>query len=820
MKKKIILCFILLISFMVPSYEGKAANAATIPYVNWEGMQLLKGQVGRVDIVKRINLWKRENNKLTFVRVLKPGEKYRVYQYSSLFGGQYGLGGAYFVSKINGYVSYKTPSLYKLKLVNPDLYGTKLQLGTVVNEQSTVIAPGVTQTKLAVDGSRGKEKIYVLGVDQKASDIKFETALAKDQMIGYERVSSMAERNQAEGHFVIGGVNGDYFDESNGAPTDLTVHNGELVTTNTTPASDRTIFGVTPDGKALIGNPEISLVMTVNGQNPYSINSVNKRRFADHLVLYTPYFASTTMTNDIGTEVVLNNIQGQLNGNNTVKATVKEVIVGKGNTPTQKGELVLSGHGKGSNYLKTLAAGQEVEINLSYDQPAWDKVDQALGGRYHLVKNGQAQIFNVAGVHPRTAIGIKQDGSVFVVVIDGRQNESGGVSLTELAKLMKDLGAVESMTFDGGGSSTMIARQPGDSGATVTNSPSDGAERSVADALMIVGQWKLGPLNTLQLSANDLKLFAGATYKSLNINVKGLDKNNNPITVTDPLTWTTNLGIFNADGSFTAGKTPAKGSITASSGTIKASVNAEIINQLDTIGLLNSTVIVDKNGTLSIPAVGYLNGKMVVDDPSVFTYKIDGDIGTIENGVFKAGSTDGSGTITVSYGSLSAQLQVLVGNPGSIVVEGFESVQNKWNVSGSRYQTILSVPETHYVKAGSRSLKIAYDFSGTKGTSGVYASPLKPIALPGVPVKIGMWVYGDGKGHWLRSQLKDASNRDIMLDFTKSLDWIGWKYVEASIPAGFKAPYRMETPVRYMEVNDFNKNKGQIFVDQITAVYQ
>ncbi|WP_409272353.1 phosphodiester glycosidase family protein [Neobacillus sp. SCS-31] len=819
MRNKVFICIVLLLSIVTAPFSTESGQAATTtPYVSWDGAQLVKGQIGRVDILKPINLWKKENNKLTFVRVLKPGERYRVYQFSSEFGGQYGVGGSYFVTKMAGYVEYRTPSLHKLKLVNPELYGTKLSIGTVTDEQSKVLAPGVTQSKLSVDSSRGKQQIYVLGVDQQASQIKFETTLAKDQMIGFETVSSMAARKQADEHFIIGGVNGDYFD-SNGSPTDLTVHNGEIVTTNKTPENERTIFGVSPEGKAIIGNPDITLSMTVNGQNPYLIDSVNKRRFADHLVLYTPYFASTTMTNELGTEVVLTNIEGKLNGNGTVKAVVKEVVVGKGSAPLVPGELVLSGHAKGSEYLKSLVAGDVVEINLAYNNPAWDKVEQAIGGRYYLVKNGVAQTISVTGAAPRTAIGIKKDGSVFVIVIDGRQTVSAGVTLTETAKVMKDLGAVEAMTFDGGGSSTMVAREPGNADATVVNSPSDGIERNVANSLLIVGLWKAGPLHTLLLSANDLKLFAGATYKNLNISVRGLDKNNNPITVTDPLAWTSTLGTFNSDGSFTAGKTAGKGTITASTGTFKASVNAEIVNTLDSIKLANPTVIVDKNGSFSVPASGYLAGKKIVEDPAVFQYTLSSPIGTVENGLFKAGNEDGSATVTVSYGTVSAKFNVIVGNPGSIVVENFEGSLSGWKASGARFNSVSIAPEKVYIKTGTQSLKVAYDFIGTTGTSGVYATPPASIEIPGVPVKIGMWVYGDAKGHWLRSQLRDAAGTEIQLDFTNNLDWTGWKYVEAEMPAGLKAPYRIEMPVRYMETNDLNKNKGQIFVDDITAVY-
>lgn len=659
----VVLVFLCLSPFAGNHLLNEAKASSSVPVVYWEGMQLFKGQVGKVDILKPINLWKRVGGKLVFERVLKPGESYRVYRYDSGFGGQYGLGGDYFITNMKGYIQYKTPSRQKLLLVNPELNGTKkLSLGTVTKEEAKVIAPGVTQSKLTVDGSSGKQAIYKLDVDQKASQITFETSLAKDQMIGYETVSSQANRYKEEDRYVIGGVNGDYFDK-NGAPIDLTVHNGELVTTNTTPVQDRVVFGVGANGKAMIGSPDISISMTVNGTNHYTINSVNKRRNANHLVLYTSYFASTTMTNELGTEVILENISGTLNGNNKVSATVKEVIVGKGSNQLKPGQYILSGHGAGSEYLKALKAGDQVEVNLSYDLSQWNNAQQAIGGRYQLVKNGAVRTFNIAGAHPRTAIGIKADGSVFTIVIDGRQTSSVGVTLNSLAKVMKDFGAVEAMTFDGGGSSTMVSKQPGTTDLAVVNNPSDGKERSVANALFIV-----------MLSSTN------------------------------------------------SGNEP------------KPEPEEEIIT-------------------------------------------------------------------------------------GTLMLEDFEGTFN-WKATGAKYNTVTTQLEKVYVKEGKQSLKIAYDFMGTTGTSGVYASKEQPISLKGNPLKIGMWVYGDNKGHWLRAQLSDANNQSVQLDLAKEVNWTGWKYVEATIPTGLQTPYKLEIPVRYMQVDDAKKNKGQIFIDSIQAVYE
>jgi hypothetical protein len=79
--------------------------------VMWGKEELKKGQIGRITVLKPINLWKRDKaNRLHFVRVLKPGEQYRVYTYDHRYGGQYGLGGGYYVTKMPSYVKYETPS--------------------------------------------------------------------------------------------------------------------------------------------------------------------------------------------------------------------------------------------------------------------------------------------------------------------------------------------------------------------------------------------------------------------------------------------------------------------------------------------------------------------------------------------------------------------------------------------------------------------------------------------------------------------------------------------------------------------------------------
>lgn len=94
-----------------------------------------------------------------------------------------------------------------------------------------------------------------------------------------------------------------------------------------------------------------------------------------------------------------------------------------------------------------------------------------------------AEVFfgtSIPEVHPRTAAGYTRDGDLILLVVDGRQDESRGVDLYELATIMKDLGCIEALNLDGGGSSTLVVNQE------LLNRPAGGTvQREVMSALAV-----------------------------------------------------------------------------------------------------------------------------------------------------------------------------------------------------------------------------------------------------------------------------------------------------------------------------------------------
>ena len=115
----------------------------------------------------------------------------------------------------------------------------------------------------------------------------------------------------------------------------------------------------------------------------------------------------------------------------------------------------------------------------------------AVGGSNVVLQDGFASHISVGTEwgdtrHPRSAVGYKPDGSIVLMMVDGRQPEiSNGASLADLAYIMASIGCTNALNLDGGGSSTFVLKDA-DGKFNVENSPSDGGLRKVADGLMVI----------------------------------------------------------------------------------------------------------------------------------------------------------------------------------------------------------------------------------------------------------------------------------------------------------------------------------------------
>lgn len=293
-------------------------------------------------------------------------------------------------------------------------------------------------------------------------------ALAQNRIFGSEQVSSIADRTGA-----IAAVNGAFF-ASTGRSLGIFMIDGELLSE---PYANRTALGL---GPRLAVMDQVSFegrVLLQGGAVLTSIQGLNRPRLQDELIVYTSQHGTKTNTNAYGYEVV-----------------VKDGIVTQiqsGNSTIPPDGLVLSAHGSQREFLGQLKVGDPLELDLNLN-PSWDNlgVTQIIGGGPRLLRDGELQITGeeerfkddiLIGRAPRTAIGITADNKLLLVTVNGRQPHiSVGMTLSELGNLLIELGALQAMNLDGGGSTTMVIRN------LVLNLPSDGKERPVGNAIVVV----------------------------------------------------------------------------------------------------------------------------------------------------------------------------------------------------------------------------------------------------------------------------------------------------------------------------------------------
>lgn len=176
-----------------------------------------------------------------------------------------------------------------------------------------------------------------------------------------------------------------------------------------------------------------------------------------------------------------------------------------------------------------------------------------------LVKDGKINVTKTANYTAsrasRTAIGIKEDGSVVMMVLDGRQLPfSAGGAMEEIAQIMLDAGCVDAVNLDGGGSTTYMSKPAGSDEIKVVNRPSDGYARSVSTSLVVVSTAAPSTAFDSAIISSDYDYITAGT--SMHFEVTGVSNTGNAAVIPEGSYWKTsdeNIGVIDPEtGIFTA----------------------------------------------------------------------------------------------------------------------------------------------------------------------------------------------------------------------------------------------------------------------------
>jgi hypothetical protein len=424
-----------------------------------------------------------------------------------------------------------------------------------VSEGRAPVAPGVQHDWGTFQTTRsGRQAVNLLEVDVGTPEISLEASLAGDRITSLETTSSQALRKSSEGHRVVAAINGDvwggYASPTQFAPNGIDIQAGELVTAA---RLARPTFGIDTSGRPLIGSALVSASLTWPDGTIRMIGRVNQARTNQELVLYTPRFGPATPEDIGGTDVVLGGVGLPLTPTGVHQAVVREVRPAIGGIPIAPDTVVLNGPEGAS--LDALKPGDPLSLTLSIT-PGWESVREAVGGREFILRDGATYISPRSAVadelHPRTALGITAAGDLVMATVDGRQPAySAGVDLEELAELMLSRGVVQALSMDGGSSTTMAVRLPGDPEVSVVNRPSAGQELAVANSLIVVSSAPTGPLAIVDVLPGAAALWQG---EAADFAAKGQDAAYNGVALADgEVTWAVDgPGAISAAGRYSA----------------------------------------------------------------------------------------------------------------------------------------------------------------------------------------------------------------------------------------------------------------------------
>lgn len=278
-------------------------------------------------------------------------------------------------------------------------------------------------------------------------------------------------------------------------------------------------------------------------------------------------------------------------------------------------------------------------VNMNYDlgnNISGDKLKIALGGKNMLLKDGKItkEAWNDSyKINPQTAIGFNKRGDFIMLTVDGRESAQNGVSMSELAQMLKEYGATDGMSLDGGGSTTMLAKLPGYKSAELVNKPSDGAMRKVADGLGIYIDSKPGRPSNLLLNTEDKNVFNNSRRY---IDVTAMDKNNKIVSIdTKKLNWKIEGVKGKMSGNYFMPMTSGNAILTAQYENITQKIHIRVLGRAFELKLSKDYIDAntDNNKTLSVKGIDKDGIESYIDNNDV-DWKIDTNYGTIKNGCF------------------------------------------------------------------------------------------------------------------------------------------------------------------------------------------
>lgn len=358
----------------------------------------------------------------------------------------------------------KEMSQYIKEEMNPQIRQEKFEnkikskyKGYVINNVDT----GIKHIKMVKYYNGKPVKINVVEMNSKvASNYEVKPAIASVTLPNKRTVRNIAQRTNS-----IVAINGGFFKPQTGVPLGTLMIDKKIYTG---PIYDRVALGIFKDGYD-VGRVQLDGKIIGNNQE-IKIDNINQPRMLSSYIL--------AYTRDWGKYAPVSpqyGVQLQIVGNKITAASANPLSI------PENGYVLVGPKSK----LGKLFGAEYVDVEIKTN-PKWENVQHIISGGPYLLKDNQIfidmtaqKLQSIGGRNPRTAIGYTEDNNLILVAVDGREGSSVGLTLVELAKLMKTLGCTNAINLDGGGSTVMYIK------GQIVNHPHQPGGIALSNALVI-----------------------------------------------------------------------------------------------------------------------------------------------------------------------------------------------------------------------------------------------------------------------------------------------------------------------------------------------
>ena len=480
---------------------------------------------------------------------------------------------------------------------------------------------------------------------------------------GGEDINECYEYLSQSGVRTLGGVNGDFFSVQTGVPSGHVVIDKKIISTD-----ERVLpaLGIKEDGSVFTDDFQIVTKMYHNGEETV-IPFINKYLQKWGYYMYDSNYYTEITPSAMGKYVTLKIVGGEMKLGGVLKTELVSIedSISEKNIPEDCIVIALTyeANPELAAVFESFLIGDTVEFTFhSNNDELWGQAVHILASEAgQIVKNGEYCGEDLAGASPRTAVGITAEGKMILYTVDGRQTgHSYGVRIPTLANRMKELGCVDVLNLDGGGSTTISASWGGSGSFDLQNRPSDGALRNDSTYIFFEN------VTPYSGEASKLFLYPETVYAKsgakVNYTVKASDDGYFPVEIPGGI-------IFSAEGNsyvenneiYAWGEETAI--ITARAGELSATAKLRSIETPDYIRVFDSNGIevteinIDSGETVELNIVAYYNGMEIVSEDSLYGWTFTEATGTVTNeGLFTMG--EDSGKIIITAGELTHEIPV------------------------------------------------------------------------------------------------------------------------------------------------------------------